>query len=144
MPNILKALGLGVTPSVGNFLLVHFPDRPGKRAADARRRQPTPMPPHRARDERGESWRAHADRLAADVSAHVIGAQSDSIARIDGYNASGKLVVRSESEPLAKGASVYLKIDSPLELITSIIVYYPKQINAKSFKLSYCYICWVN
>jgi hypothetical protein len=57
------------------------------------------------------------------VSAHVIGAQSDSIARIDGYNASGKLVVRSESEPLAKGASVYLKIDSPLELITSIIVY---------------------
>ena len=31
----LKALGLGVTPSVGNFLLVHFPDEPGKRAADA-------------------------------------------------------------------------------------------------------------
>lgn len=31
----LKALGLGVTPSVGNFLLVHFPDASGKRAADA-------------------------------------------------------------------------------------------------------------
>ena len=31
----LKALGLGVTPSVGNFLLLHFPDEAGKRAPDA-------------------------------------------------------------------------------------------------------------
>lgn len=31
----LKALGLGVTPSVGNFILVHFPTEPGKRASDA-------------------------------------------------------------------------------------------------------------
>ena len=31
----LKALGLGVTPSVGNFVLVHFPDEAGKRAPDA-------------------------------------------------------------------------------------------------------------
>ena len=31
----LKALGLGVTPSVGNFLLAHFPDKQGKRAPDA-------------------------------------------------------------------------------------------------------------
>jgi histidinol-phosphate aminotransferase len=31
----LKALGLGVTPSVGNFTLVHFPDEAGKRAPDA-------------------------------------------------------------------------------------------------------------
>ncbi|WP_137388487.1 histidinol-phosphate transaminase [Rhodoligotrophos defluvii] len=31
----LMALGLEVTPSVGNFLLVHFPDQPGRRAADA-------------------------------------------------------------------------------------------------------------
>jgi histidinol-phosphate aminotransferase len=31
----LKALGLGVTPSVGNFLLMHFPDVGGKRAPDA-------------------------------------------------------------------------------------------------------------
>lgn len=31
----LSALGLKVTPSVGNFLLVHFPDVAGKRAADA-------------------------------------------------------------------------------------------------------------
>lgn len=31
----LKTLGLGVTPSVGNFLLAHFPDVDGKRAADA-------------------------------------------------------------------------------------------------------------
>ena len=28
-------LGLIVTPSVGNFVLVHFPDTPGRRAADA-------------------------------------------------------------------------------------------------------------
>jgi histidinol-phosphate aminotransferase len=28
-------LGLNVTPSVGNFLLIHFPDKPGKTAADA-------------------------------------------------------------------------------------------------------------
>jgi len=31
----LQALGLTVTPSVGNFLLVHFPDREGARASDA-------------------------------------------------------------------------------------------------------------
>jgi histidinol-phosphate aminotransferase len=31
----LKKLGLGVTPSVGNFLLVHFPVETGKRAAEA-------------------------------------------------------------------------------------------------------------
>ena len=31
----LVSLGLTVTPSVGNFLLVHFPDVDGKRAADA-------------------------------------------------------------------------------------------------------------
>lgn len=31
----LAALGLGVTPSVGNFVLVHFPKTPGKTAAEA-------------------------------------------------------------------------------------------------------------
>jgi histidinol-phosphate aminotransferase len=31
----LTSLGLKVTPSVGNFVLVHFPDEPGRRAADA-------------------------------------------------------------------------------------------------------------
>lgn len=31
----LKKLGLEVTPSVGNFVLVHFPDEDGKRAKDA-------------------------------------------------------------------------------------------------------------
>jgi histidinol-phosphate aminotransferase len=31
----LEALGLDVTPSVGNFVLVHFPDVDGKRAPDA-------------------------------------------------------------------------------------------------------------
>lgn len=31
----LAALGLVVTPSVGNFILVHFPDADGKRAPDA-------------------------------------------------------------------------------------------------------------
>ncbi len=31
----IAALGLTVTPSVGNFVLIHFPDAPGKRAADA-------------------------------------------------------------------------------------------------------------
>ena len=31
----LEALGLTVTPSVGNFVLIHFPDRDGKRAPDA-------------------------------------------------------------------------------------------------------------
>jgi len=31
----LSALGLDVTPSVGNFVLIHFPDEAGKRAADA-------------------------------------------------------------------------------------------------------------
>ncbi|WP_420334699.1 histidinol-phosphate transaminase [Roseibium sp.] len=33
--NELERLGLKVTPSVGNFVLVHFPDEDGKRAADA-------------------------------------------------------------------------------------------------------------
>ncbi|WP_417671216.1 histidinol-phosphate transaminase [Roseibium sp.] len=31
----LEKLGLEVTPSVGNFVLIHFPDTDGKRAADA-------------------------------------------------------------------------------------------------------------
>ena len=31
----LETLGLTVTPSVGNFILIHFPDTDGKRAADA-------------------------------------------------------------------------------------------------------------
>ncbi|MCQ0986227.1 histidinol-phosphate transaminase [Jiella marina] len=31
----LEALGLTVTPSVGNFVLVHFPEEPGKGAAEA-------------------------------------------------------------------------------------------------------------
>src|SRR5690606_38400794 len=31
----IEALGLEVTPSVGNFILIHFPDAAGKRAADA-------------------------------------------------------------------------------------------------------------
>ena len=31
----LEALGLTVTPSVGNFVLIHFPDSPSKGAADA-------------------------------------------------------------------------------------------------------------
>ncbi len=31
----LQALGLEVTPSIGNFILVHFPDEDGRRAADA-------------------------------------------------------------------------------------------------------------
>jgi histidinol-phosphate aminotransferase len=31
----IEALGLRVTPSVGNFLLVHFPDEPGRTAKDA-------------------------------------------------------------------------------------------------------------
>jgi len=31
----LEKLGLQVTPSVGNFILVHFPDEDGKRAVDA-------------------------------------------------------------------------------------------------------------
>jgi histidinol-phosphate aminotransferase len=35
MSRDLAALGLKVTPSVGNFVLVHFPDVPGKRAPDA-------------------------------------------------------------------------------------------------------------
>ncbi len=35
--NGLGALGLTVTPSVANFLLVHFPDEEGRRAADADR-----------------------------------------------------------------------------------------------------------
>ena len=33
----LEALGLGVTPSVGNFVLVHFSDEPGKTAEEADR-----------------------------------------------------------------------------------------------------------
>jgi len=38
LPKLTEAigkLGLKVTPSVGNFVLIHFPDTPGKRAADA-------------------------------------------------------------------------------------------------------------
>jgi histidinol-phosphate aminotransferase len=35
MAGELEKLGLGVTPSVGNFLLVHFPDEKGKTAAEA-------------------------------------------------------------------------------------------------------------
>lgn len=35
MTEALTGLGLGVTPSVGNFVLVHFPDAAGKRAPDA-------------------------------------------------------------------------------------------------------------
>jgi histidinol-phosphate aminotransferase len=31
----IHAIGLDVTPSVGNFILIHFPDRDGKRAPDA-------------------------------------------------------------------------------------------------------------
>jgi histidinol-phosphate aminotransferase len=31
----IRAVGLDVTPSVGNFILIHFPDRDGKRAPDA-------------------------------------------------------------------------------------------------------------
>ncbi len=31
----IAALGLKVTPSVTNFVLIHFPDEPGRRAADA-------------------------------------------------------------------------------------------------------------
>jgi len=31
----IEALGLEVTPSVGNFVLVHFPDEPGRTARDA-------------------------------------------------------------------------------------------------------------
>jgi histidinol-phosphate aminotransferase len=31
----IVTLGLDVTPSVANFVLIHFPDRPGRRAADA-------------------------------------------------------------------------------------------------------------
>ena len=31
----IQALGLSVTPSVGNFLLVHFPEAPGRTAAEA-------------------------------------------------------------------------------------------------------------
>lgn len=31
----LEKLGLTVTPSVGNFILIHFPDQDGKRATDA-------------------------------------------------------------------------------------------------------------
>ena len=31
----IEKLGLKVTPSVGNFILIHFPDEPGKTAKDA-------------------------------------------------------------------------------------------------------------
>lgn len=31
----LRATGLEITPSVGNFVLIHFPDQPGKTAAEA-------------------------------------------------------------------------------------------------------------
>ena len=35
MTTALESLGLGVTPSVGNFVLVHFPAEAGRRAAEA-------------------------------------------------------------------------------------------------------------
>jgi histidinol-phosphate aminotransferase len=38
LPKVTEAvtrLGLKVTPSVGNFILIHFPDEPGRTAADA-------------------------------------------------------------------------------------------------------------
>jgi histidinol-phosphate aminotransferase len=35
MTGALEAIGLKVTPSVANFILVHFPDSEGKRAAEA-------------------------------------------------------------------------------------------------------------
>ena len=35
MTEALSGIGLRVTPSVANFLLVHFPDAPGKSARDA-------------------------------------------------------------------------------------------------------------
>ncbi len=35
LSDALTAIGLTVTPSVGNFLLVHFPESDGRRAADA-------------------------------------------------------------------------------------------------------------
>ena len=35
MTQALRVLGLTVTPSVANFVLVHFPDEPGRSAADA-------------------------------------------------------------------------------------------------------------
>ena len=57
------------------------------------------------------------------VTARIIGAQANAIARIDGYNASGKLVARAESAKLANGASAIVTIDSPLEAITSVMIY---------------------
>ena len=35
LPRQLVEIGLETTPSVGNFILIHFPDDPGRRAADA-------------------------------------------------------------------------------------------------------------
>ncbi|GEP11938.1 histidinol-phosphate transaminase [Methylobacterium gnaphalii] len=35
LTNEIRALGYAVTPSVANFLLAHFPDEPGRTAADA-------------------------------------------------------------------------------------------------------------
>jgi histidinol-phosphate aminotransferase len=35
MAGAIEALGLAVTPSVGNFVLIHFPDEAGRRAPDA-------------------------------------------------------------------------------------------------------------
>ena len=35
MTEAVTGLGLKVTPSVGNFVLIHFPDEPGRTAADA-------------------------------------------------------------------------------------------------------------
>jgi len=35
LTNEIEALGLKVTPSVANFLMIHFPDEPGRTAKDA-------------------------------------------------------------------------------------------------------------
>ncbi|MBM3965860.1 MAG: hypothetical protein FJ308_12475 [Planctomycetes bacterium] len=57
------------------------------------------------------------------VAANVIGAQANAIARIDGYNASGKLVARSESTKLADRERALVTIASPLDPITSVVIY---------------------
>ncbi|MFN7626656.1 MAG: SdrD B-like domain-containing protein, partial [Pirellula sp.] len=57
------------------------------------------------------------------VTAHVIGAQANAIARIDGYNAAGKLVARSVSANLANRETASVSILSPLETIASVLIY---------------------
>lgn len=57
------------------------------------------------------------------VTARVIGAQANAIARIDGYNASGKLVVRSESTKLSDREAAVVTITSPLDPITSAVIH---------------------